>query len=145
MGARSSRTYKLKLSQRGIALFVECHGRLCRLVGDLLPYGTTLRLSVSLLAALSSEELVAEFDSGEIEVYAGREIRFVGTSPSLAVITVQVAERAVAGGLTLAPQTWRVFLAALSCMTCADDGTVLAAYDRLRASDAALGQRPETT
>ena len=39
MTAKSSRAYKLKLSDDGIALFLNCHGRICLLVRDLLPYG----------------------------------------------------------------------------------------------------------
>jgi hypothetical protein len=141
MAARRSRAYKLKFSRNGIALFLDCHGRLCRLAGDLLSYGTTLRLSVTMLEAMPIGALVSELSGDALAGYAGKDIRFVGTSPSLAVQTAQLRERVVADRPGPAPQTWRLFLAALSAMRSAEDDAILEAYETMRANDDAIRLR----
>ncbi|MBV1686395.1 hypothetical protein KRR38_01585 [Novosphingobium sp. G106] len=142
MAARPSRAYKLKLSREGIALFIECHCRLCHLVGDLLPYGTTLRVSVTMLEATPLDELASELVSGELTAFGGKEIRFVGTSPTLATLTAQLSDRAAANSaIGSAPQTWRLFLAALSLMRIAEDAFVVRTYETLRECDETLRMR----
>lgn len=142
MAARPSRAYKLKLSKKGIALFIECHGRLCHLVGDLLPYGATLRLAVTLLDRVEPGELAAELASRKLEAFAGKEIRFVGTSPSLAALTAELVTRVARSAGGPAPQTWRLFLAAFTLMRTANDEAVVSTYRFLRESDeAAVSQR----
>lgn len=135
MSARSSRTYKLKLSPRGIALFIECHARLCRVAGDLLPYGLTLRLAVTLFGAMRAEEQADKIWCSDLALLAGNEIRFVGTSRDLAVLSADLIERLGAAGVRAAPQTWRLYLAALLSMRSADDGSILNAYVLLRDGD----------
>ncbi|MBV1687723.1 hypothetical protein KRR38_08550 [Novosphingobium sp. G106] len=136
MATRPSRAYKLKLSRAGIILFIECHGRLCRLAADLLPYGMTLRTAVTMLEAVSLDELAAELASRELAGFAGGEIRFVGTSPSLAVFTAQLAAQVAELDVVPAqPQTWRIFLAGLSLMREAGDTQLLRAYNKLRQDD----------
>lgn len=138
MATRPSRAYKLKLSRAGIALFIECHGRLCLLAGDLLPYGMTLRTAVTMLEAISIDELAAELASHELAGFAGDEIRFVGTSPSLAVLTADLAGRiAELGVIPAQPQTWRIYLAALSLMREASDARVVRTFDGLGRGDGA--------
>ena len=134
MVTRPSRAYKLKLSPVGIALFLDCHNRLCHLVGDLLPYGTTLRVSVMILEAMPTEELVSHLGEENLIAFIGSEIRFVGTSPDLAAVTAQLSDRAISSGaLAKAPRTWLLFIAALSCMRVADDAFVLRTYTGLGA------------
>lgn len=136
MAKRPSRAYKLKLSRAGIGLFIECHGRLCRLAADLLPYGATLRVAVTMLETISIDELAAELASHELAGFAGDEIRFVGTSPSLAVLTAELAGRVAELDLaSVQPQTWRIYLAALSLMRVASDARVVRTYDRLGQND----------
>lgn len=135
MAERPSRAYKLKLSKKGIALFLHCHCRLCHLVSDLLPYGTTLRLSVTMLEAMPIEELAAELACDDQLAFAGQEVRFVGTAPSLAAVTASLAARVAATAeVDAPPQTWRLFIAALSLMRDAEDSAILRAYARLAAT-----------
>jgi hypothetical protein len=142
MRRKASRAYKLKLSDNGISLFLHCHCRLCHLVGDFLPYGTTLYVSVSLLERVPTDELVAELQDRELSAYGGREIRFVGTSPQLADTTAKLADRiSETGNVHPTPQTWKLFLAALCCMQAADDKYVVRAYDQLCATEAGLKPR----
>ena len=57
MGSQQSRAYKLQLSAEGIHLFLQCHCRLCHLIGDFLPYGTTLFVAVDLLHRCEATDL----------------------------------------------------------------------------------------
>lgn len=137
MATRPSRAYKLKLSADGIALFLDCHHRLCQIARDLLPYGTTLRVSVLMLEAMPAEELVSLLEGDKLVRFIGNQIRFVGTSPSLAEVTAQLVDRAVSTGrLARAPRTWLLFIAALSCMRAAQDAVVLRIYEPLAAKAA---------
>ncbi len=137
MATRPSRAYKLKLSERGISLFLDCHCRLCHLAGDFLPYGTTLRVAVTLLSATSVEKLGGEIACGDLAGFAGKTIRFVGTSPSLAKVTaLLIARLAASSSAALGPPTWLIFIAALSAMRSVDDATLLGTYDGLQANDA---------
>jgi hypothetical protein len=87
--------------------------------------------------------VVSELSGDALAGYAGKDIRFVGTSPSLAIQTAQLRERVIASRPGPAPQTWRLFLAALSAMRSAEDGAILEAYEALRANDDAF--RPKRT
>jgi hypothetical protein len=125
----------LKLSGAGIALFLDCHNRLCHLVGDLLPYGTTLRVSVMMLDAMPAEDLVSLLDHDELASFTGSQIRFVGTSPRLAAVTAGLVDRAASKGvLAKAPTTWLLFNAALSRMRLADNAAILRVYEELAAN-----------
>jgi hypothetical protein len=129
---RTSRAYKLKLSDKGIALYLDCHCRLGHLARDLLPYGLTLRVAVELLASRPIEEIVGEISDEELTVFAGKEIRFVGTSPELADLTAQIiADLAASEELGKSPPTWHLFLAALSYMRSAEDRTIRRTYESL--------------
>jgi hypothetical protein len=139
--SRLSRTYKLKLSDQGIALFLDCHSRLCRLAGDLLPYGATLRVAVTMLSEMPTAELVSEIACDELAAFMGKEVRFVGTSPSLAVLTAKLAQRAAAShAISSAPQTWLIFLAALAFMRAAEDSPILRIHNDLRRLDNRMRQ-----
>lgn len=137
-----SRAYKLKLSNDGIFLFLRCHCRLCHLVGDFLPYGSTLHVSVALLERVPTDDLLAEIQDAQLSAYGGKEIRFVGTSPQLAELTARLAIRiSESGCVHPVPQTWKLFLAALCCMQQADDKYVVGAYDRLCAIEGGMKPR----
>jgi hypothetical protein len=134
---RRFRSYKLKLSEKGFALFLECHCRLCRLVGDLLPYGTTLRVAVSLLDAMPTEELAAEVACARDTPYAGEKVHFMGTSASLARVAASLLARVATTGTVDAASQTSLFVAALACMPSADDGAIARVHARLRAADEA--------
>lgn len=132
MANRPSRAYKLKLSGKGIALLLDCHCRLGHLACDLLPYGLTLRVAVALLAARPIEEILGEVTDEELAAFAGKEIRFVGTSPNLAEITAQIIEDLAASGeLDKIPPTWHLFIAALSFMRSSEDRSIKRVYESL--------------
>lgn len=129
MTLRSSRTYKLKLSPAGIGLYLECHCRLCRLVEDLLPYGTTLYVAMRLLENGSVDEVIGDMISPELASLGGREVRFVGTSLGLADTTRRIADRIVeSDDLYPAPQTWKLYLAGLMGFRSSEDGRIVKIY-----------------
>lgn len=141
MARRLSRAYKLKLSEEGIALFLDCHCRLCHLAGDFLPYGTTLHVAVALLAQMTDEDLAAEVSGPDLGGYGGKEIRFVGTSPDVAVMTAQLTARLAACHLLYPlPQTWKLYLVGLCCMKGTEDRLLTRLYDRLCRTEG--GMRP---
>jgi hypothetical protein len=138
VAARTSRAYKLKLSRRGIALLLECHSRLCNLVGDLLPYGLTLRVAVAMLDSMTTDELVAELDCDELATFSGGDTHFVGTSPHLATMASSQLDRVRAAGMSQnALQTGTLYLAALSAMRAAEDRSLTSTYRVLIAGDQA--------
>ncbi|WCT79107.1 hypothetical protein [Novosphingobium humi] len=124
-----SRAYKLQLSQSGIHLFLRCHGRLCGTVGDFLPYGSTLFVAASLLRLCPEQDLPGELLAPDIEAYGGRLVRYVGTSPTLSGLVQEIARRLEESGLVHpAPQTWKIFLAALNHMETASDQELLRTF-----------------
>jgi hypothetical protein len=138
VAARASRAYKLKLSRRGIALLLECHSRLCNLVGDLLPYGMTLRVAVALLDSMPIDELAAELGCEELATFSGGDTHFVGTSPDLAAMAASQLDRVrAAGTIGAARQTGTLYLAALSAMRAAEDRILASTYRILIAGDQA--------
>ncbi len=135
MSRSTSRAYKLKLSDKGIRLFLDNHCRICRLAGDLLSYGATLHSAMVLLANASDEDLVAEILRAEIPTFGGTQIRYVGTSQTLsdvmATLTARISETGV---VHPAPQSWKLFIAGLCSMQSAEDRDIRRAYDNLMAT-----------
>lgn len=132
MSRTASRTYKLKLSSKGIDLFLECHCRLCRLVCDFLPYGTTLYVAVLLLEHVPDGELASEAVAPDLASFGGREIRFVGTSPRMSQCMTVIADRLMGSDTVYPlPQIWKLYLAALNLMRMSEDHSLLSAYDEL--------------
>lgn len=122
MQNRKSRAYKLQLSEEGIQLFLRCHCRLGRLAGDLLPYGMTLLVAVTLLHERDVEEQALELLEPALVRYGGRIIRYVGTSSVLSDLIRKIAEDATRmGGLLSSPPAWKMFLAALAHMESVPD------------------------
>lgn len=142
MAERRFRSYKLKLSKKGFALFLECHCRLCGLVGTLLPYGTTLRVSVSLLDVMPTKELAAEVACARDTAYAGDHVHFVGTSGSLARVAASLLERVASTGTIDATSQGSLFVAALSSMRSAEDRLIVQVHATLMAIDEA--EAPKT-
>lgn len=129
---KSSRAYKLKLSHQGIGLFIDCHCRLCHLVNDFLPYGTTLFVAVAILERASIDELIGEISSAELPGYGGKEVRFVGTSPALGQATARIFDRiTVSAQLHPIPQTWKLYIVALNWLRSCDDHVLIRAYQEL--------------
>lgn len=121
-----SRAYKLQLSPSGVRLFLQCHCRLCHAAGDFLPYGATLLVAVTLLHQSTAEIAAQELLSPEIARHGGRLVRFVGTSPALAVMVQDIAMTVEKSGLVHPePAVWKIFLAALGRMETATDRDLL--------------------
>ncbi|WCM25939.1 hypothetical protein NDN01_18180 [Sphingomonas sp. QA11] len=130
MAVTRSRAYKLQFSADGIQLFLRVHVRLCRLVVDLLPHGTTLYVAVVGLGRCATEEIAACLLDPELERYGGRIIRYVGTSPALAGRVEDVIARVVASQqVYAAPQVWKIFLAALMALEERADRELLVLHD----------------
>ena len=132
MAHKVSRAYKLKLSPQGIGLFIDCQCRLCHLVNDFLPYGTTLFVAVALLERASIDELLGEIGSAELSSYGGKEVRFVGTSPALGQATARIFDRiTVSAQLHPLPQTWKLYIAALNWLRSCEDQVLIRAFQEL--------------
>lgn len=129
-----SRAYKLQLSEEGIQLFLRCHCRLGRLVGDLLPYGMTLLVAVSLLHEQDAEVQALEIIDHNIGRNAGKIIRYVGTSSVLSGLITKVSENVCGTDkLHSPPPVWKMFLAALVHMECAGDDDLFMVLAKLSA------------
>lgn len=138
MAGTLSRAYKLKLSAEGIDLFLCCHGRLCHLAKDFLPYGMTLFVAMTLLERALPDELLDEVTSPQMKIYEGKQVRFVGTSLGLADVTFCVIDRLERSNmLAPLPQIWKLYIAALNYLRASEDADVVRTYDAIKQS---LGQ-----
>lgn len=143
MARQKSRAYKLQLSADGVQLFLRCHGRLCRAVGDFLPYGTTLFMAVELAGRNADDEIAARFLDAELHRYGGRIVRYVGTSMDLSILVAGLVQRlSKVETIHPSPQTWKLFLMALVAMEEVDDSTMLNSFDRVAVQ---LGRTIERT
>jgi hypothetical protein len=138
MGKASSRTYKLRLSDQGVDLFLACHHRLAQLVREFIPYGTTLSVAVLLLERLDADEVAAEFGTSACQASAGDQVRFVGCSTELADVMARVCERLTASDrFGQSPPIGRLYLVGLATLRAAEDKELREAYHSV------VGQKPK--
>jgi hypothetical protein len=129
---RASRTYKLRLSNQGITLFLDCHCRLMHLARDFIPYGATLAVAVDLLANQEGHEVAGELVMHRCLNVAGDNVRFVGASAELMRLAQIICDKLLESGeLAVAPRVGAIYAAALSSMVGAEDGQIQAAFDRI--------------
>jgi hypothetical protein len=134
MTGQRSRAYKLQLSEEGIQLFLRCHHRLCRLVGDFLPYGSTLYVAVAVFSRSSVEEQILELSDPSLLRLSGRTIRYVGTTPVLLDLVESIRAGVIQmNDIDSTPQHWKVFLGALTLMETAQDRQLITYFEDLRA------------
>ena len=132
MGRAGSRTYKLRLSNEGIDLFLACHHRLALLVRDFIPYGTTLSVAVLLLDRQDADDVAAELETSACQSGAGDQVRFVGCSTELADITARVCERLMASDrFCQMPPIGRLYIVGLAAIRGAEDKELRDAYHRV--------------
>ncbi len=131
MGARTSRAYKLQLSDVGLGHFIDCHCRLARLAGDLIPYGVTLYAAMTVFAGLDSSEQVAELEAPLCSRLVGRSAHFVGFSPELRALIVHISESISASGqVARNPLVNRLYVAGLAAFASAEDAELRQAYGK---------------
>lgn len=134
MARTGSRTYKLRLSEKGVDLFLDCHYRLARLVRDFVPYGTTLSVAVALLERLDTDDIAAELETRTCRQCAGDIVRFVGSSKELALIMRGVTERLEASEqIAGRPPIGRLYIVALVSFGSVEDVELADAYHRIAA------------
>jgi hypothetical protein len=138
MARSGSRTYKLRLSDQGVDLFLACHYRLARLVRDFIPYGTTLSVAVALLDRLGPDDIAAELATRTCHQLIGDMVRFVGCSNELATIMKGVTTRLEASEqFACRPPIGRLYIVGLVSFGMVEDAELNAAYRRI------VGQKPE--
>lgn len=129
MGSQQSRAYKLQLSDEGVHLFLRCHCRLCHLIGDFLPYGTTLFIAVDLLHRREAGDLIDELLDPQLDRLGGRKVRHVGTSSTLSRLIEDIVSTAGhSEAIHPSPQVWKLFLSALVHMQGTDDALVVQSF-----------------
>lgn len=129
MESASSRTYKLRLSEQGIDLFLSCHYRLAQLVREFIPYGTTLSVAVLLLDRMDADEVAAEFETNTCQAGIGSQVRFVGCSTELAGIMGRICERLTASErFGPSPPIGRLYIVGLATLRAAEDKDLRDAY-----------------
>lgn len=138
MGRAGSRTYKLRLSEQGIDLFLSCHYRLAQLVREFIPYGTTLSVAVLLLDRMDVDEVAAELETNACQASIGVHVRFVGCSTELADIVGRICERLTASDrFGHSPPIGRLYVVGLATLHAAEDKDLRNAYCQL------VGQKPK--
>lgn len=128
---RTSRTYKLQLSEKGVDQFLACHCRLARMTREFIPYGTTLHVAMRILDGCDPAEIVAELESPLCGALGGPSFRFVGTTSRLTNIVDRIASRLIesgecGGGVA----TWRLYNVALIMFLACEDRELQSAYRR---------------
>lgn len=119
---RPSRTYKLRLSDEGIDLFLHCHDRLARLRRDFIPYGATLATAVAMLDNREPREIIAELGTLRFSRCLGDQVRFVGTSIALSPMIAKLTSRlAVAKGHGRMPTSGHLYIVGLLTIKSAAD------------------------
>lgn len=114
---RTSRTYKLQLSGKGVDAFLACHCRLARMTGEFIPYGMTLYVAMNILDASDPADVAAELESPGCEELGGTSRRFVGTTSLLAEMVERTGQRLADSGQYGRPvATWRLYNAGLSLL-----------------------------
>ena len=132
MGRAASRTYKLRLSEQGIDLFLGCHHRLALLVRDFIPYGVTLSVAVLLLDHLNVDDIASELETQTCQASAGDRIRFVGCSSEVADIMARICDRLLASDrFCQIPPIGRLYIVGLATVRAAEDNELREAYHRL--------------
>lgn len=129
--ARPTRAFKLKVSQSGFDLIVDCHVRLVRCTRTLLPYGTTLHAALHHLDVLELPRLVAAISRFPGAEFAGGNALFVGAPRSMMDVVGGISSRLMTvmrpGAL---PDRGELYLLALQQLLDAESSDVVAAFER---------------
>ena len=127
---RTSRSYKLQLSGKGVDAFLACHCRLARLTREFIPYGMTLYVAMSIVDSSDPADIAAELESPDCEVLGGTSRRFVGATTRLAELVERTGKRLAESGQYGRPvATWRLYNAGLSLLLSLDDAELQAIYE----------------
>lgn len=130
---KPSRTYKLRLSDEGIGLFLECHCRLARLEREFIPYGATLATAVVLLETSEPRDLMVELATLRFARCLGDTVRFVGTSIALkpAIDRILLALRASHAQMRM-PKSGQLYVAGLLLLRSANDEMLKTSLNQTR-------------
>jgi len=133
---KHSRTYKLRLSQDGIELFLQCHYRVGRILREFVPYGLTLSVAVAILDRQEPWDVMAELAGARCRACMGVHIRYVGSSMNTARLVAQIGARLIANNeLAAPPKAIQMYVAALLCLSSAENYEIVEAYQCLSAAD----------
>lgn len=128
---KTSRTYKLHLSNEGISLFLECHNRLAHLLREFIPYGLTLSIAVAVLDRQEPCDIASEIASPRFKKCLGTNIRYVGSSMTTARIITQIADTLVESNEFAAPpKVVHMHLVAVLFLSSAEDEEIIGALRR---------------
>ena len=127
-----SRTYKLRLSEEGIDLFLQCHCRLAHLLRDFIPYGVTLSVAAATLELHDAGDVAAELETQRFRHCLGSNIRFVGAPMGLTDAIERISNKLLeSDGFSSRPRTGHLYVAALIALASAEDRQVMAAFQRV--------------
>lgn len=141
MTHRSSRTYKLRLSEKGVDFFLSSHCRLAHLVQDFIPYGMTLHVAMLLLREVELSDLLADLAERECGSFAGGITHYVGTSHVVSELTNVILDRLEGSGeLSSVPPVRILYILALLALRDASDQDILAAFRQAAHSEMAVTQ-----
>ena len=132
LAVKASRTYKLRLSDAGIDLFLHCHCRVAHLARDFIPYGVTLSVALAILETLEACDVAAELDTQRCRHSIGDRVRFVGSSVALVETVRRIADKLVQSGEASAPpRSGVLYAAALGSLAAAEDRQIVEAVRQI--------------
>ena len=139
MRRRNMRTYKLRLSPEGFAYFIDCHARIARSLGEMIPYGMTLYVAVSILAASPVAAWIDGDDERISKRLAGEKTYYVGYSYEIVDLIASIARARVAEGRSALP-VGQLYLLALRCLALISDSELRTASEQAAVQSSAADQ-----
>ena len=129
---RPTRAFKLRLSNDGIDLLIDCHCHLIRSTRQLLAWGTTLHIAVNYLETLPIAEVVKLLTCLPMLGLRGQSEHYLGAPCGLKDIADRiVASVAIAAPACRPPALAHIYLVSLQAAACADEAAVRNIYQRV--------------
>lgn len=130
--ARTSRTYRLGLSQAGLALLIEAHCRQIRATGALLAWGTSLHIALHHLSSQPTARLIEAWVDFPGDALEGDLVHHLGAPLALQQIATDILARfrAAAPGLSC-PRRGALYIVALQHAVRAQDACLREAYRQI--------------
>jgi hypothetical protein len=112
--ARSTRSFRLTLSQAGMDLLIDAHCHLIRATRRLLSWGATLHIAVCYLDTLPSERISKSLAALPQSGLIGSDLHHLGAPARLADVAASISRRAGgAAGLPPPTRLGDIYIAAL--------------------------------
>lgn len=130
--ARSSRTYRLTLSPKGMDVLIDAHCHFIRSTRALAAWGTTLNVAVHHLATLPADNMLAALSAVHSSGLVGDQHHFLGAPASMnnrAAEILEMVRRSTGKGAC--PELRHVYIGALGELLSAEASSITKVYRQM--------------